>query len=377
MRNITEFIEKLPCPTSKTVEECLGISMLNNLSIQSASVELANRGVIGMIPFARYGRLPYHYHLKEPKELYALRLLPGIVSGQLPVVICFEEMPMARTIAENISEFAAGALAFAGIREELTEKKCQDILAFSNQWGISPNTKSILEVYKIAKHDEATLLSACEKTKYYEVFGALVEQDKTRLLEKIQRLMEKYPEDMALVRTYADMQIRGNSGVDVSEIVWRMIKDDIICDSNVVMRSASSWIPMKNSIRWLRKFGVVSYTKEYPLLYEAALAWTQDDCYQGEMHLAFAKEIAEKNPTLAYTQTANAAAIYAAATGKVPLEAIIYAKELATRNRWEELSQVLDWAGRLQRMVPADCRNLFFSEKRGEQALLSRGVNYI
>lgn len=342
MGNITEFIEELPCSTSKNVEECLGISILDKSSLRSVSVGLANRGVLGMIPFARYGRLPYH--LKEPKELYALRLLPGIAFGQLPAVICFEEMPMARTIAENKSEFVAGALAFSGIREELTEEKCQDILAFSNQWGNSPNTKSILEAYTIEKHDEATLLRACQKTEYYEVFGALVAEDRTRLIEKIRRLMEKYPDNTILVRTYADMQIRVGSNVDVSELVWRTIKDDIICDSYVVMRSASSWIPMKNSIRWLRKFGDVSYTKEYPLLYEAALAWTQDDCYQGEIHLAFAKEIAEMNPTLAYTQAANAAAIYAAATGNVPRDAIVFAEELAARNRWEELSQVLGWA---------------------------------
>lgn len=342
MSKITEFIEMLPSQTSDTMKECLGLSIIDKDFIRSASVELASRGIIGMLPFARYGMLPFE--LKAPKAQYALRILPEVAFEKGSVVICFEGVPMARTIAQDTSDFVAGALAYSRARgHALTNEMKQDLIAFSNQWGDSSNTKIILEAYNLEAHDEATLLKSCKGKEYFEVFGELLQEDKTLLLDKTKRLLEKYPNNKILFSTYADRQIRSASSIDVSEMVWRMIKEDIVYDSYVVMRTDASWIPLKNAIRWLIKSGDRSFLREYPLLYEASTAWVQNATYNGEIHLAFAKEVAEVNPKLAYTQTANAAAIYFTKEQKAPKEAIAFAEELAARNQWLELSEVLGW----------------------------------
>jgi hypothetical protein len=343
MSKISEFIEMLPRQTSETVKECLGLSIIDKDFIRAASAELAARGIIGMLPFARYGMLPVE--LKTPKEQYALRILPQVPFEKVPVVICFEGASMARTIAQDPMDFVAGAFAYSRARgHALTNEIKKDLIAFSNQWGDSWSTKAILQAYTPEAHDEATLLKACKSKEYYEVFGELLEEDKTLLLEKTKKLLEKYPDNKILYSTYADRQIRSASGVDVSEMVWRMMKEDIVCDSYVVMRTASSWIPLKNAIRWLIKSRDRTFSKEYPLLYEAYSVWVENDNYNGGTHLAFAKEIAEVNPKLAYTQAANAAAIYFTKDQKAPIEAIAFAEELATRNQWLELSEVLGWA---------------------------------
>ncbi|BCJ99079.1 hypothetical protein [Anaerocolumna chitinilytica] len=343
MSKITEFIEHLPKQTPETVKECLGLLFRDTESIRSASVELAARGMLGMLPFAMSGRLPFA--LKPPNEQYALRILPTVPLEKAAVVICFEGISQARTIAPRISDFGAGALAFSRVRGNILTKEIKEELTdFAKVWGDTSNTRAILEVYSPEVWDENMLLRACVRTEYFEVFGELLEEDKSCLLEKTQRLMEKYPDNKILISTYADRCIRSAAGVDVSEMVWKMIKEDIICDSYIVMRSSSSWIPMKNAIRWLIKSGDNSCSKEYPLLYEAAAAWAQSDTYNGEIHLAFAKEIAEENPLLAYTQASNAAAIYTAREQKAPVEAIAFAEELAVKNQWTELSEVLGWA---------------------------------
>lgn len=342
MSKITEFIEQLPEQTSETVKECLGVLVRDKESIRSASVELAARGMLGMLPFAMFGQLPFA--LKPPKEQYALRILPTVPLEKAAVVICFEGIPQARTIAPRTSDFAAGALAFSKARGNiLTKEMKQELTAFARVWGDTSNTRAILEVYSPEVWDENMLLQACERTEYFEVFGELLEEDKSCLLMKTKRLMEKYPENKILLGTYADRQIRSASGVDVSEMVWKMIKEDIICDSYIVMRSGSSWIPIRNAIRWLIKSGDTSCKEEYPLLYEAAVAWAQSDAYNGGMHLTFAKEIAEKNPGLAYTQASNAAAIYFTKEQKAPVEAVVFAWELAKKNQWTDLSEVLGW----------------------------------
>ena len=340
---IAEFIESLPRETSEMVTNCMGVKIRTAHTIKQASAALAVRGMLGMLPFAEYGRLPLR--LGPPTEEYALRLLPGVPLESTEVVVCFEGVPIARTVAPNFQEFPAGALAFSGVRGQvLTDELQSDLLSFAAQFGATANTKAILNAYSEEDHEESALLRVCEGNAYYKIFSRLLAADKATRIRTAKELLEQYPDNKAIFSTLADYQIRSGSGMDVSVLVWKMTQEDIVCDSYIGMRSGSSWLPIKNAIRWLIKSGNDAVSKEYPLLYEAAIAWAQSDTYHGEKHLEFARKLADTNPKLAFTQTSNAAAIYAAATGKAPIDAIVFAGELAARNRWEELSQVLGWA---------------------------------
>jgi hypothetical protein len=343
MSKITRFIESIPEQTPEIMIECMGLEVRNRDTIQQSTVELAARGIIGMISFAKFGRLPYR--LKLPQEEYALRLLPQESMEHASVVCCFEGFPYARTISPSIQNFIAGALAFSGVRTYiLTDEMKDEIISFADIWGDSSNTRKILDVYSLENYDEATLLKACERTEYFEVFGELLDKDKAMLIEKATHLMEKYPGNNVLNSTLADRHIRNNSGINVSDMVWKMIKEDIVCDSYIIQRTQASWIPMKNAIRWMIKSGNELHAKDHPQLFEAAKTWATSDSYNGEIHLSFAKEIADVSPKLAYTQASNAAAIYFSQEKKPPIEAISFAKELATKNHWIELSEVLGWA---------------------------------
>lgn len=174
MSKITEFIEQLPEQTPEIIKECLGVSIRDRESIRSASVELAARGMLGMLPFAMLGRLPFA--LKPPNEQYALRILPTVPLEKAAVVICFEGISQARTIAPRISDFGAGALAFSRVRGNiLTKEMKEELTDFAKVWGDSSNTRAILEVYLPEVWDENMLLRACIRTEYFEVFGELLE----------------------------------------------------------------------------------------------------------------------------------------------------------------------------------------------------------
>jgi hypothetical protein len=207
MSKIQEFIKHIPEQPPELITECLGLEVRRKEEIQQSTVKLAARGIIGSISFAKYGKLPYR--LKLPKEEYALRLLPQVPVERATVIVCFEGFPYARTISPDSANFIAGALAFSSARGSiLTEQMKKEIICYADRWGDSTNTRRILETYTPDKSQEEILLKACERTEYFEVFGELLDSDKTFLMDKAIRLLEKYPQNKVLNNTLTRFVMR-------------------------------------------------------------------------------------------------------------------------------------------------------------------------
>jgi hypothetical protein len=133
------------------------------------------------------------------------------------------------------------------------------------------------------------------------------------------------------------------------EDAWRVVNGECVFDMTYMgsifgpalgTRYANA---VRFAVAYLRRYEL-DPTQSKSLAWQAAQAATDDDQYDGRLHLSAATEMAATNAQASFAHLATAVYFSAATNSRLIQQALAQALDLAQSNGWHELSAVLDWA---------------------------------
>ncbi len=347
--SIGAFLESLSIPPSE-VTKMLYITMRTSDENEIETIKLAHRGYLGCVAFAGAGN-----------DQIILRLLPERSLANSPVAVAWSFVTEGMTIAPDLERFVAGRLAqmdAANPDNSWSQEMQHDLLQFASEFGDITSTENALKSLDDSRSIEGVLprqgklwAAACPDNPWCKALAAAWSLRGQAASNWAKNAIREIPEITIAWCIYLASQLRDAADTDVTEAAWRLIRDDDVFDSTYTGytrgTSTADWEnePLVQAVHWLQRQGYHELTGSQTDLWEAAQVYAEDPLnYDGAQHLAAAKKIASADPILAYIQAANAAAFFARATQQKPVEAIVFAHNLAVENGWENLREVLNWA---------------------------------
>lgn len=344
--SINTFVATLP-EASLEIEETFLFRMRLLEALSPATASLAQRGYLGCLPFAH-----------QDADEFVIRLLPGRNLSNSPVAVVWWSVTEGLTIAPDIKRFLPGLMAYADIAAgKISDEAKNQMLSFASEFGDISSTQAVIKAL-----DEAKAIQDARDRKAILWAAAGVNSPIFKTISVAWQLSKKDAGDWAAKailenpaldipwRIYFYYNFIYKTGIDLTEAAWRLVESDDVFDSTYTgytkgnMKGQWEGKPLDEAVKWLQKQEDFEL-KTHPSLWKAVQAFAEDpENYNGSEHLTAAEEIAAENPELAYTCVANAAAYYAYATERTPINAIVFAHELAVANGWQELEILLSWA---------------------------------
>lgn len=330
---------------SATVAASLLLTFRTPSTAKTRARALAKRGYLGCLPFA---------HTKS--DDLVLRLLPDTSPADAPVAVIYEGVTDGMTIAPNVRHLVAGRLAqidYCRPRSGHTQKQQKELLAYAEQLGGEESAQAVFaackEVAKVALTAErlGKLWSAAAPfDPLFEVIGGAwtFHLDKTGTwLRTLKGKARTHPIARNIrVGYHVDSETRE----DVSEDAWDVVFGDQAFDITYtgISRGTSRGSRTMNALVFAVSFLRETKSKDKRFAsaeWTAAQAAVDEPKYDGALHLQAAIAAARSDPAAAYIQFANAAH-YAGRTRSAVLTKVSDAAlDLAKKQKWVELADVL------------------------------------
>ncbi|HMF55933.1 MAG TPA: hypothetical protein VK619_06215 [Pyrinomonadaceae bacterium] len=317
-------------------------------AISPATASLAQRGYLGCLPFAH-----------DERDEIVLRLLPERDLDDSPVAIAWWSVTEGMTIAPDLSRFVAGRLAQTDMADpdrKISDSTRARLIKFAAEFGDKSSTESLLDsVDEVRSIKDSSVRAgklwevACPDDPLCKALAGAWTHRRKEVGDWLKQAMREISDVEIVLRLYVTYHVIYQTGTDVTEEAWKLVAADDVFDPTYTGASygptKGAWLSeaLTYAIRWLQEQKRLDPQRTQSELWKAAQAYEDSENYDGSEHLAAARKLATENPALAYTHAANAAAFYARETEKTPIEAIIFAHELALANDWKNLSTVLEW----------------------------------
>ena len=341
---LLQFLKGLPAPSPGAAAGLL-LTMRTPAQARTRVKAVTKRGYLGCLPFA---------HTKS--DDLVLRLLPDVAVDDSPVAVVFADPPDAVTIAPNLRHFVAGRVARLDYCSGITKHPAamqDEILAYADALGGGDSARAVFGLCKasskLATNVERVgkLLSAADDVA--PLFAVLSGGWSYQLKEVpawLRTLRGKAREHPIARNIRVSYNTRFKTGEDVSEDAWAIVFGDQVFDRGYVgiTRGPMQGTGKLNAVQFAVTFLRDKPTKDArfkALEWEAVQAAVDDEKYAGEAHLRAAQARTKSDPRAAYTQLANAA-YYAGRAKGGKVESIVKAAyDLAKKEKWSELADVL------------------------------------
>ncbi len=348
--SIESFVGSLP-DVSSDIQKTLFLRLYAPDAFAPGCALAASRGYLGCLPFAAVG-----------KDQIAARLFPGRLLESCPIIIAWGGVDVTDglTITSRVNNFVTGRLLQMdrGAPENvgmLSENVRRHLIALATEFGDVISCENVLESIVSGLPEDLRERNAL-------LYGKADPKDPLFTILSVAESDMPIEEKMAwvvdTVKTRKDVDIlwrmfasigREDESFDVSEAAWELIQRDDVYDCTYEVGRPGTAMglwknkPLMVALRWLKSKKLTEIPIDSDLWAAAQAYEAKGNKYDGELHLAYARRIAEQNPLQAYTHTANAVAYQYRAKHKTSIEAIEFAYELAKTNHWIHLEIVLDW----------------------------------
>jgi hypothetical protein len=345
--SIEAFSASLPA-IPRDVERLLLLKMRLPDAISPAAASLAQRGYLGCLPFA---------HSK--KDEIVLRLIPERKLADSTVAIALWSTTEGVTIAPDLGRFVAGRLAYvdaAAPDNEIDDKTRHHLLELAAEFGDNSSTEAVLSALdKVSSIEKSALRMgklwevACPDAPLCKALAGAWSYHREETGNWLKRASKEILNHEIMLRIYVSYNVIYQTGTDVTEEAWKLITGDDVFDPTYTGTTygpkPGAWLTqaLTYAIQWFEDPEHLNAQRARSPLWKAAEAYEHAKGYDGSEHLEAARKLAASDPALAYTHAANAAAFYARAKEKTPVEAIIFAHDLAVANQWKDLQAVLEW----------------------------------
>ncbi|MGB1253815.1 MAG: hypothetical protein ACPG8W_24610 [Candidatus Promineifilaceae bacterium] len=340
-------------PHHEDVESWLNLNIRLEEELTTASALLAHRGYLGCLSFS-------HWHEEET----VIRLLPNTPLALCPVAAVFSNSVEGETIASRIGQFIPAqmvrrerGIGRARLKKKLEAKFFEFASSFNEDVSAIKNVLTAADILdqepNKRKINTGPMWVAIDlNDELYQMFAGLSQKKRHGLGQWVSTIITGSPSPVDMIlRRYVVYHILYKTGVDVTAAVWELTLRDIVFDVSfsVVL---SGWFgngawdrgALGQGVCWLME----QEPKDIPIspiLWEGVKQFAASPkIYDGSLHLEFAREIASENPELAYTHACNAACQWVRATQKIPIDATVFAHELAVANDWGDLATILGWS---------------------------------
>jgi hypothetical protein len=331
-----------------SLREFLLMQTIRGSAAAKLAKSLASRGFLGCWPLA-----------EDKDNVMALRLQPKLPFEESSVVDIVRERGDAMTFAPAAPLTIAGRLAeldLAAPGTRVSAEQARELRAIAAAFGDQKSTERVLRKVPAAKRKKephqrraALFAAVAPGTQWSAVMEGAWTYRRTALRRWVDAAVRKWPDDPIVRRLYVAHHVEYETGVDITDVAFGVIEGDTVYDigySGSVAGYMPGWLAesaLVDAVHWLQQHGD---PKRVPVnrraLWDAAVAFASSPKkYDGSKHLAFARSVAAKDPELAYVHTCNAALFFARAKRRTPTTAIQVARQLAKKNGWKPLSEVL------------------------------------
>lgn len=347
--SIHTFVKSISTVKHPKSENLLDIKVHSPQQVVKNTSDLVKLGYLTSISFAHARNLQVVFRLKPNKKMRCCK-----------VSLVEKRYVQGLTIASELENFVSGRIAQDDImskpKDFLLEWK-EDLLHFADLFGGSQSIHNIYEQIDLIQSVPTSLRSgkvwevSAPENALCQILSVAWTTRGQKLNAWVNEATNKYKDMNIYWRLYLTSNIYQKTNVDVTQALNYLILNDYVFDPLYISfanrPSFGIWNsdPLVTGIRWFLKNGKDSNILSIsPKLWSATKQYAESpETYNGRLHLEFAYEIANSDPLLAFTQTANAAAFYNRATKRSPVDAIKFGYELAKNNNWNDIAEILDW----------------------------------